>query len=53
MTDLYDAADDDMGRWWAECGIWEQLRREWDEWQAETGERIEFEQWLEQHPDSV
>ena len=53
VTDLYDAADDMMGQWWAECGVWEQLRREYDEWLADSGERMEFEQWLEQHPDAI
>lgn len=40
--------EDDRGRWEAECGVWEQLRRDYDEWLANTDEQLEFEDWLKE-----
>ena len=39
---------DDSARWWQEVGALEQLRREYEDWLEDTGEQIEYQQWLDQ-----
>lgn len=38
---------DDMGRWWAEVGLNEQLRREYEDWLADAAEQLDYQQWLD------
>ena len=49
MSDpLLEIDPDDSARWWSECGIYEQLYREYEELKPD----MSFEEFCEQHQDA-